>query len=102
MDCSAIKKRVDTLLQRYRPVLSCQVSLLAYFLGGVVVVDEEDDERFVFRLLLPVDPLLVRSVVFIESFVPVVVPLFIEPVPVEYEPVVPVPVVPVVVPVVPV
>jgi hypothetical protein len=79
--------------------------LVAYFLGGVVVVD--DDERLVLRLLLPVDPFFVRSVVFvvfIESLVPVVVPLFIEPVPVEYEPVVPVPVpvVPVVVPVVPV
>lgn len=37
------------------------------------------------RVLLPVDPLLVRSVVFIESDVPVVVvePLDIVPVPVE-------------------
>ena len=55
---------------------------------------------FVRRFLLPVEPLFLRSVVFIESFVPVVVPLFIVPVPVEYEPVVPEPVVvvPVVVP----
>ena len=82
-----------------------------YLFGGVdVLVDEDEREALFFarRLLFPVDPLLARSVVFIESDVPVVVPLLMVPVPVEYEPVVPEPVVvdpvepePVVVPVEP-
>ena len=70
----------------------------------VVVEDEREGLFFVRRLLLPVEPLFVRSVVFIESVVPVVVPVFMVPVPVAAPlfivPVVPVPVV--VVPVVPV
>lgn len=61
-----------------------------------MVVEEEDEREALFfarRLLFPVDPLLTRSVVFIESDVPVVVPLPMVPVPVEYEPVEPEPVV---------
>lgn len=101
------------LYRRYRPG-RCYQAFSAYFLGGVVVVDDDDDDEreglfLVRRLLLPVEPLFVRSVVFIWSVVvvvpllivpePVVVPLFIVPVPVEPVPVEPVPVEPV--PVVP-
>lgn len=55
--------------------------------GVVVVVDEL---LFVRRLLLPVDPLFIRSVVLVDVFESVVVDelLFIEPVPVLYVPVV--------------
>ena len=53
---------------RYRPGQYCQV-FLAYFRGGVVVVVDDEDERdglfFVRRLLLPVEPLFVLSVVFV-------------------------------------
>ena len=51
----------------------------------MVVDDDRDGLLFVRRLLLPVEPLFMRSVEFIESDVPVVVvvPLFMVPVPVE-------------------
>ncbi|AQG81855.1 hypothetical protein AWR27_22655 [Spirosoma montaniterrae] len=53
----------------------------------VVVVDELLFLLFVRRFVFPVDPVLVRSVVFIESLVRVVEPFCIDPVPVEYVPV---------------
>ena len=102
-------------MQRYGPEYFCR-HLLPYFSGGVdvvvgvVVVGDvvlEFLPLLVRRLLLPVDPELLRSVVPIvpEFIVPVLVPEFMVPVPVPYVlvplPVVePVPLVPIVVPLV--
>ena len=114
--CSSIKIRAIPL-QRYGPEYFLR-HLVHYFLGGVEVVGVVvglvvvvDELLLVRRLLLPVEPEFVRSVVLggtvePEFIVPVLVPEFIVPVPVPYVlvplPVVePVPVVPVV-PVVPI
>lgn len=78
------RSRVNILNENADPASSLMT--LRYFLGGVVVVEDDRDALFFARrLLLPVEPLFMRSVVFIESVVPVVVvvPLFIVPVPVE-------------------
>jgi len=72
-------------LEGYRPVLEFTPG--NYLRGGVVVVDDDDDERellLFFRLvLLPVEPLFIRSVVPDCESVDMVEPLFIVPVPVE-------------------